>query len=183
MPRDLSCADCRQPMWRGKGSLPQGQATCRSCRRARWDALLLSAQETCRICGKDLSHEQRRRGGQFCSTACGYVHIMRIQPAPYLEDHKRFRRLGVCRGVDEDTGLVFHGPGRRQKFSLHRYDDGRWTICCRQCADHVPIELGQMIVRCRNCDLISELDRPLEEVSDGSPTGTRRRATDPAAWK
>jgi hypothetical protein len=107
---------------------------------------------------------------------------MRIQPAPYARDHKRFRRFGVCRVVDEESGLVIHGPGRRQKFSLHRYDNGEWTICCRLCAEHVPIEPGQMLVQCDACGLISELDKPMEE-SDGTSSGTRRRATDQTAWR
>ena len=35
MPRrpDLPCAGCGVLMWRGKGSLPEGEAKCRACRR------------------------------------------------------------------------------------------------------------------------------------------------------
>ena len=35
MPRrpDLPCAGCGTLMWRGKGSLPEGEAKCRACRR------------------------------------------------------------------------------------------------------------------------------------------------------
>lgn len=34
MPRrpTLTCAGCSKPIWKGSDSLPQGQATCRSCR-------------------------------------------------------------------------------------------------------------------------------------------------------
>lgn len=36
MPRrpDVACADCGVMMWHGTGSLPEGQARCRACRRA-----------------------------------------------------------------------------------------------------------------------------------------------------
>lgn len=31
----LNCADCGKPMWTGPGALPQGQARCRPCRKAK----------------------------------------------------------------------------------------------------------------------------------------------------
>lgn len=180
-PYDLFCAECGRPMWRTSRSLPQGLATCHPCRRARRDALELAGFQHCRVCGKALTDVQRRRGGQYCSSACGYVHILRINPEPYEQQHKRFRRFGVCRAVDEDSGLVIYGPGRRQHLSLHRYNDGRLTLCCRQCANHMDITVGQLVVQCDVCSLYTELDRPLGEVPDGSSQGPRRRSANPAA--
>ena len=171
----MKCSSCARDMWRSRSSLPEGQAMCHPCRRARSEALDLIGLEHCRVCGKPLSPVQRRRGGQYCSQACGYVHILRINPEPYEQQHKRYRRLGVCRAVDEASGLVIYGPGRRQHLSLHRYNDGRWTLCCRQCAHHMEITVGQLIVQCDVCTLYTELDRPLEEVRDGSTSSPRRR--------
>ncbi len=34
---DLPCAGCGKMLWRGPGSLPAGEATCNSCRRADWE--------------------------------------------------------------------------------------------------------------------------------------------------
>lgn len=177
----MKCSVCRTEMWRSKSSLPEGRATCQPCRRARAETLNLAGLDNCRVCGKPLSDVQRRRGGQYCSSACGYVHVLRINPEPYEQEHKRYRRFGVCRAVDEQSGLVIHGPGRRQHLSLHRYNDGRWTLCCRQCANHMDIVVGQMVVQCDVCTLYTELDRPLEEVPNGSSPGPRRRSQDATA--
>lgn len=175
----MKCSSCAGLMWRSGSSLPEGEATCNPCRRARAESF--TGLDNCRLCGKALSDVQRRRGGQYCSSACGYVHILRVNPEPYDAPHKRFRRFGVCRAVDKSSGLVIYGPGRRQKLSLHRYDDGHWTICCRLCMNHVPIELGQVLVQCPDCLMHTELDRPLEEVSHGSSQSSRRRTATEAA--
>lgn len=41
MPRspDLPCAGCGRLMWRGKGTLPEGEAKCRDCRRDAKNAI------------------------------------------------------------------------------------------------------------------------------------------------
>lgn len=63
MPRrpDMPCAVCGQLMWRGKGALPAGQATCRRCRAA-------ARQRICEQCGEQF--EADRKSSRFCSLAC-----------------------------------------------------------------------------------------------------------------
>lgn len=80
MPRrpDVPCAGgCGTLLWRGRGSLPSGQATCRSCRASRRALpamtpvravlLALPARE-CPACGRPFAPQ--RRDQRTCSAAC-----------------------------------------------------------------------------------------------------------------
>lgn len=73
----LSCAGCAKPMWVGKGTLPQGEARCRDCRRA-------APAPTCKGCGAEISKGQHEhckrcaggrtpRAGRICGV-CGETY-------------------------------------------------------------------------------------------------------------
>jgi len=72
----LTCADCGDRMKRGRGSRPQGEARCHSCRRARPAVSVLRARRPptrpvvshCQRCGVPLEEPSRVR--RYCSTGC-----------------------------------------------------------------------------------------------------------------
>lgn len=79
MPRrpDLPCARCGDLLWRGRGSLPEGQAVCHSCRRKQ--------PQPCITCG--VTFKPRRRDQRACSNEC----------------RQRTVTPGVCDGCGELT--------------------------------------------------------------------------------
>src|SRR4051812_17629145 len=70
MPRkpDLPCAVCGQLMGRTATSLPEGQATCHPCRRAR-----MTQQKTCAQCSA-VFQLGKYQAAQFCSRDCANKH-------------------------------------------------------------------------------------------------------------
>lgn len=79
MPRrpDLPCADCGKLMWRGTGSLPEGQARCQPCRKIapgeceaeiRRRAAVREAGRACAYCGEHYYPSQIR--AIYCSKNC-----------------------------------------------------------------------------------------------------------------
>lgn len=113
MPRrpDLPCAICGTLMWRGKGVLPPGQATCMTCRRAR-----RPAPRPCEVCGTEfVSHYMSRKGAwtRTCGTACG---------------HKLQRALRVARlGPDHATTQRERAKARARAKTHHRRTVNRYT--------------------------------------------------------
>lgn len=78
MPRkpDMPCAECGNLMWRGKGVLPEGQATCTDCRSKRpgyGQGRPLTSVTTwdCQTCGK-LCERKPTKGQRpkYCSQRC-----------------------------------------------------------------------------------------------------------------
>lgn len=70
--RTLRCQRCEGPMARTRGSFPQGQATCQSCRRVLADEMRAVSYGACGWCDKPLylrKGDMARR--KFCSIACG----------------------------------------------------------------------------------------------------------------
>lgn len=75
MPRrpDLPCADCGTLMWRGTTSLPEGQARCRPCRRARpGDKRIGPTNKRFAVCSKcgeqmEVKPERNPTGTPTCS--------------------------------------------------------------------------------------------------------------------
>ena len=73
--RDLPCADCGTLMWSGKGSLPEGQARCHPCRRARPAERTTERRQRpvrpdrpCSIC--DQTYTPRSISQRYCSASC-----------------------------------------------------------------------------------------------------------------
>ncbi|WP_327413223.1 HNH endonuclease [Streptomyces sp. NBC_01233] len=71
MPRhpDLPCARCGTLLWRGRGSLPEGQAVCRACRREQphpYSRPELHVPRPCSQCGRPFTDPALRT----CSLAC-----------------------------------------------------------------------------------------------------------------
>lgn len=68
MPRKSACSCCQQPMWRGKGSLPEGQGVCLACRRlAPKNPKPLPTEKTCPVCSVVFTANACRT---YCSDAC-----------------------------------------------------------------------------------------------------------------
>lgn len=77
----MPCASCNEPMWRNREtSLPEGQARCRSCRRAAWglppDARVSDfkrqpkPRNPCARCGGPVTPEPGSRRWKFCTDEC-----------------------------------------------------------------------------------------------------------------
>lgn len=107
---DLSCADCGEMMWRGSNTLPQGQATCLSCRRARNPKkppeAAIGSTTRCRGCG----HEFIRTAGNqaYCWSPCTHPKSGATdKPASAAErgygpEHERARKLARAAWQDGD---------------------------------------------------------------------------------
>lgn len=128
MPRQktLSCADCGTPMWKGRGSLPQGEARCHPCRSKRPASVLpafrkgrwrIRSRGFCARCA--VWFESTTQNARFCSLACANADRGRIDATlrqQIRNRRKRVRRLltyvgerdrwrcGIC------GGAVVRGP-------------------------------------------------------------------------
>lgn len=91
MPRrpDRPCSVCGTLMWRGTGALPDGEATCRSCRaRRRPNRALVEFSRTltkvrildCGWC--DSTFVTRQPSASFCSRLCKNRHRNSLRPGP-----------------------------------------------------------------------------------------------------
>jgi HNH endonuclease len=90
MPRrpDTPCAGCGQLLWSGgRGSLPEGQRTCRSCRRET-----RNEPRPCTVCG---SAVDGTRQGRTCSSTC--EQVLRMTTAGHVV--RAGRRCEVCGGT------------------------------------------------------------------------------------
>ena len=109
---DLPCSKCGKLMWRGKGTLPEGVATCRKCReagRAHQAPEKTSRQEwNCEVCG--VLYVANRWGGhlpgtpgRFCvehqgSAHCGTCGEWTVSSNPYRKTTKTYCS-DVCRSL------------------------------------------------------------------------------------
>lgn len=163
---DLPCADCGRLMFRGPGSLPEGQATCRPCRRAKRPP----SRTTCLHCGDPLSDVQQRRGGTYCTRNCAFKSGAAQIPAQ--RDYTRRRYPCTLRPwthpelapdfdhprppvlLEEppapDSEWWLQGPGREYHLIVRYYDDGRVHSRCMICWDEKPYAEQQQ-VWCGRC--------------------------------
>jgi 5-methylcytosine-specific restriction endonuclease McrA len=66
MRRDLPCSLCGEMMWRGTGSLPEGQAMCQPCRRT----INSLGRRPCVACGNPVTGQRSRQKVVYCGTVC-----------------------------------------------------------------------------------------------------------------
>jgi hypothetical protein len=97
MPRsDVPCSGCGKAMKRGRGSLPAGQATCHSCRRARAIPPRPRSIVACIICERPFP--QRRADQRYCTAECHGRRDRRSQNRkardrqPYGSEHQKRRQ-------------------------------------------------------------------------------------------
>lgn len=95
MPRrpDIPCAGtCGKLIWRGRGGLPPGQATCRDCRRSVAMTPSQSANHLgdqswlCCVCGATFTAERAR---STCSRACYLVRMAQVSAIGRAVRHER----------------------------------------------------------------------------------------------
>lgn len=116
MPRrpDVPCAGCGVLIWRGKGCLPPGQATCLACRRAgRGPHGHGRAERTCPVDGK-VFRPSGGSGQVCCSRRCAFLH------APH-RDRAGWRGGEPIVAPCEDCGTAAPSSG--------------WPHRCRPCAE------------------------------------------------
>lgn len=143
---DLTCATCSKPMWMGKGTLPQGQARCRECRRHVESRVKRNACAECGApcfkvycssrCATIANNAKRGRYGQTM-TGSRKLRATRAATAPGLSDTARRRLLArwkrqrrscsYCPApadtIDHVVPLLRGGDNR----------EGNLTPCCRRC--------------------------------------------------
>lgn len=83
----LSCRLCGKPMWTGRGTLPQGQATCRACRVATGTSPGRPGKPrvecACAKCGATMLRKAldvERYARLFCSDACRLAYLNTDHP-------------------------------------------------------------------------------------------------------
>lgn len=88
---DLTCADCAAPMYAGTGSLPQGKARCRGCRRAANPIRF----RPCARCGTRTSRKR------FCSSVCRPIRrTCQMCSISYVRTHSEQMTCGrACGGA------------------------------------------------------------------------------------
>jgi hypothetical protein len=109
MPRrpDLPCAGCGALMWRGTTSLPEGQATCRACRRARRDQYGPAVYtKTCAQCGAYF--DTTRPTQKYCSPEHRPTKATSTTNRGYGAAHQAERERWRRRMVDEGEYVECH---------------------------------------------------------------------------
>lgn len=98
--KSLTCRECGRPMWKVATSLPQGEARCRPCRRARptprlnrKEARRIRSRGFCARCA--VWFEATGQHVRFCSLACANADRGRIDAT--LRQQIRNRRKRVRR--------------------------------------------------------------------------------------
>lgn len=145
---DMPCAACGKLMWRGQTSLPEGQATCRECRRhvaagtrKKPNACARCGEPCIRIycsnlCANTVNNAKRGRYGQSM-TGKRKLRAVRAASAPGLSDTARRRllkswkrqgrRCAYCPTtadtIDHVVPLLRGGDNR----------EGNLAPCCRRC--------------------------------------------------
>lgn len=178
MPKDLPCAVCGHPMWRGTKSLPEGQAICHPCRRVlnpmgrRSPCVACSTPSLgvrCRACDFDIRrirsegdpHIQRTRREQ---AAPG---LTATQRSKLLQKWKRqSKRCTYCPRpadtVDHVLPLVRGGTNH----------EGNLTPCCRPCNSS---KSGYMLAEWRHSKRLPPRTEPL-------PWRHNKRKAKPKQW-
>jgi predicted nucleic acid-binding Zn ribbon protein len=131
MPRrpEVPCARCGTLLWGGKGTLPEGQRTCRPCRRVQpqpygphkgtplavYEARLAKSQRpkrdiprwiNCATCGTGF--HPRTYNNRFCGPECRELARLAIGRAPTERDRERWRNRSSTssRGYGYEWQLV-----------------------------------------------------------------------------
>lgn len=124
MPRKtvLCAGPCGRQINVGKGSLPEGQATCRECRRARAGlSLQMPESLTCVICGRSFPAAIYRRGGKW---------LLRATCSPECQAAVVGVNLSAGRRVEHpcaDCGAVIVGPANARCQSCRRVVHLEWS--------------------------------------------------------
>lgn len=82
---DLPCARCGTLMWRGRTSLPEGQAVCRSCRRREpspYSRPELYESRPCTHCGEAVVDPQRVTCSADCARARQALNVRTLNATP-----------------------------------------------------------------------------------------------------
>lgn len=108
VPGELTCAVCAGPMWKGKGTLPQGQAVCRPCRRIQSQPYgprggsdtRPSAEYVCQGCGCTFIGT-RRHTRKYCTIQCANIDKGKQQRIRADSDSRvrRYQREGAAPGL------------------------------------------------------------------------------------
>lgn len=153
MPRRALCARCEKPIQLGGGSLPAGQATCRSCRTVK--AKPFDATK----CGTPAGRDQHRRRGEGVCDACreAWNEVSRdrqreLRASGWVRPGRKAPRREPCAVCGElvvgkvTSDRPMHSACRPQKFwanaiqisdrdRLAIYERDAWT--CQLCGDPV----------------------------------------------
>lgn len=114
---DRTCRTCGDPMRRGTGTLPQGEAECRPCRRKRMVAREpqpepFSEQRACKHCGHDFVAKQAHQ--VYCTPEC------------------RNRRWGRGRSKVSSTTERGYGAAHRKAREHWAPTGPNWTGVCAE---------------------------------------------------
>jgi hypothetical protein len=172
MPRrpDMPCASCGRPMWRGRGSRPEGKATCRSCRaESRPDTAL------CAGCNQPFT-PTRSAGGwtKACSQRCDGLRRRALNPGWRPDGYSARKARERVAGLSE---------GKRRNL-LHAWQkQGRpcaWCAGATETVDHVvPLFRGgtnyegNLTPSCRSCNS-SRSHKTVMEWRMGKPAALSR---------
>jgi len=97
--RQMTCATCGKPMYRGPGSLSQGQARCRQCRRTSEKPA--RPPGVCRGCGA--TFVRAGSGNQaYCHAPCRRPGKATSDDRGYGRDHRRARAVALAAWRDGD---------------------------------------------------------------------------------
>lgn len=164
---DLPCADCGKLLWRGRTSLPAGEATCRECRRARPGYRVKDKRArgyvdrwTCAECG--VGCERPATKGQhpkYCET-CRRVRRNPLITLPHSTRLAIYERdgwkCGLC-SADVDRALIgSHSPWRPSLDHIIPRSSG---------GSHDPSNLRLAHVWCNSVRGAGRADDLFEEVS------------------
>lgn len=90
---DVPCADCGKLIWRGRGCLPPGEATCRLCRNRQRDELLAAVAARRAIPRPKKPRQYKSKGS---STARGYGREHRLVREALLAAFVAGTPCGFC---------------------------------------------------------------------------------------
>jgi hypothetical protein len=178
---DLPCAACGKLMWRGRGVLPEGRATCRPCRRANPISMEPGKRkprkmhtQTCKHCGVD--YERRVPNKGWCSTKCyGDSRVVRADCD-----------WGVTRGKREASAPGLTKNGRDKLRHKWKQQNKPCAYCGARAdtIDHVmPLVRGgtnyegNLVPACRRCNS-SKSGKTIIEWRHGVSLGKVREASD-----
>ena len=151
---DLPCAHCGRLMWRGRGTLPEGQATCQPCRaernpakprlnyRINPDTGQAEQTYTCQSCSKPWTRPARRgqvpkwcpdcrnyREPRACVT-CGELSRIMVG-ATNCNDCWSTTKRGW---LEKKLPAIYTGPKHQPPPTIHTRGKGRFTAGqCRVC--------------------------------------------------
>lgn len=172
--QDLTCACCGRPMYRAKGSLPQGQATCHPCRailrenanvqrrRPRTASPQSRGQRTfselrqCKQCGE--MFEAHRSDQLYCRVAC-------------RESRRGWKASTRVASPDE------RGYGKEHRMVRARWKqtiDAQGGIDCCLCGGWIEASEVWHLDHTPNRDGYRGVAHPLCNVRDGASRGARR---------